>query len=62
MTSEEKIRALSEALEQIRELTFQPYYKNSPTEQRPATPLEKKDAWSRIQATAAGALRYVEDA
>jgi hypothetical protein len=56
---EEEVLILCQALEEIRQLTFEPYCKNSPTGQRPATLQEKLDAWAKIQATAARALREV---
>jgi hypothetical protein len=56
------ILALRDALEAIRQLTYQPYLKGTDI-QRPATVKEKLDAWAKIQSIAAGALRdtYIEE-
>lgn len=63
MEDAEKIKLLRDALEEIRELTCQPYVvKGQPKfGQRPATMQEKLDAWANIQSVAARTLRETDD-
>ncbi len=57
MGDAERIKILRDALEEVRKLTYQPYVRGNPDNQRPPTMGEKILAWAQIQSVAARALR-----